>query len=101
MRNSTETGIAFAFEKLTVGVAASGGTATLFAPATGKRARSVLLTVETDDIRVRYDGVDPTASDGHLITSGGSFRLEGCDNITRLRFIRVTADATIQVTYER
>lgn len=90
----------FAFEKLTIGVAASGLTAATFAAANNaSRAESALITVETNSIRVRLDGVAPDATTGHLYTAGSSFIITGVDALIAAKFIRATADAVIQVTY--
>lgn len=89
-------------EKLTVSTTALPITATLTTiPQAGgfrKRAVKVFLTVETNSIRVYWHGSDPTSTDGHLLTSGSSLTIEGEDNVQRLRMIRASADATVQIT---
>lgn len=63
-----------------------------------KRAQKAFVTVETNSIRVRWDGTDPTASVGHLLTSGSSITIIGEDNVQRFRMIRASADATVMIT---
>lgn len=60
-------------------------------------------TVEGADIRLRFDGINPTSTEGHPVLAGGSFIVEGAGNVRALRMIRdsaATADATVFVTYE-
>lgn len=102
------------FETITVSNTAIGGTASKLVTAntlnaTGndnpyidvKRMDEALITVETNQIRFRLDGTNPTASVGHLLGAGDSIVVSGYGNLSKLRFIRVSADATIQVTYYR
>lgn len=63
-----------------------------------KRAVKIFLTVETNSIRVRWDGTDPTASVGHLLTAGSSLTIIGDQNCSRFRMIRASADATTMMT---
>lgn len=95
--------VAFAFEgPLTIGVGASGLTAATYAPTGQKAADEALVTVETQSIRYRQDGVDPTSAIGVLVAAGASFTVRGAAAIARLRLIRATgADGAIQVQYSR
>ncbi len=63
--------------------------------------KALFVTVEADAIRFRYDGTAPTATDGHKVDAGGNFTVEGHENVVNFRMIRVTGDATVQVTFER
>jgi hypothetical protein len=99
---------AYDYESITVSTTALGFTATkitvantAIGSANPRRAKEVLLTVETNTIRFRLDGTDPTAAEGHLLAVGDSLNIEGEDNIRRFRMIRATADATVKVTYYR
>lgn len=56
------------------------------------------VTVETDQIRFRVDGTDPTASEGHLFEAGDTFELMGGRAIINFKAIRVTTDATLRVS---
>lgn len=57
------------------------------------------VSVETDSIRYRIDGHDPTASEGHLIPANTSFWVQGITSIENFRAIKVTNNATLKVTY--
>lgn len=62
-----------------------------------KKARGALISVEGDDIRLRYSGV-PTASLGHLVKAGERIFVQGRAVLLTLQMIRVTTDATVSVT---
>jgi len=94
----------YAFEKISVAGTAVGFTATqIVKPSTtngqGRIAEFALVTVETDQIRYRTDGTDPDATTGHLLDPGDALELDNHDDIRRFKAIRVTATATIQVSY--
>ena len=97
---------AFAYEELTVSTTAIGPTATVIAPsivgapAHGK-AMEAYCSVETNAVRFRIDGVDPTASVGHPLAAGDKLTVTGYGNIKALRFIRQSADASVKITYSR
>lgn len=91
------------FESLTVSTAALGVTASkLLINQEGgfrKRAVKAFITVESQPVRFRIDGTDPTAAVGHPLAAGDSISIEGEQNVSRLRLIRSGAsDATVQVT---
>jgi len=82
--------------------AAVGLTATKVRPAAKHSRRSAFLTFETGgvNVRYRYDGTDPTTSEGHLLVDGSSMLLQGERNISRLRFIlAATGAGIVKVTY--
>ena len=56
------------------------------------------ITLETDEVRYRVDGTDPTASEGHKLSPGDTLTLEGGNAIRNFRAIRVTSDATIRIS---
>jgi len=62
------------------------------------RAKTAHITVESNDIRYRYDGVKPLAAEGHPLISGGERIIEGTGNIMALNFIAQGSDATINVS---
>ena len=70
---------------------------------TKENAQAAYVTVETNSVRYRVDGVDPTATEGHLMpaTVGPETGLwiYGSMNVVRARFIRASADGTVKVTY--
>lgn len=94
---------AYDHESITVSNSAVTLDLTKVQPATPARnAERVVIDIETDQIRYTYDGgTTPTSSVGHLAGPGDRIVMNGYGNIRRLKMIRVTADATIKVTYER
>jgi hypothetical protein len=76
-------------------------------PAANSRADYAVITVEADAIRYwPCTGAlctvgAPTSTTGHLVPVNSSFTIWGFSNIQNLRMIRVTTDATIQVSYYR
>ena len=94
------------FESITVSSTAIGLTSSLYNPSTvGTRpldqAQYVIITSETNDIRYRIDGTDPTASVGHKLVAGSSMVLAGYSAIVKFKSIATGSDATLMVTYER
>ena len=91
---------AYDFEQITVGVAAIGPTAAKVEGG-GRPALRLLVTTETNSIRYRVDGTDPTATVGHLVAAPGSFEVTNPQDIRRFKMIRASADATVNITFER
>ena len=89
----------FAFETLTVSSTALGFTAAVAFPAGGPKAALAVVTTETDDVRYRADGLNPTAAVGHLLDAPGVVTACGENSIRTVRFIRTTTDATLSVSY--
>lgn len=94
----------YAFEKITVSSSAVGFTSATYTVAEGatgprKTPAWALVTVETNSIRYRTDGSDPTSTDGHLLTAGDALVLDHPRDVQKFKAIRVSSDATIQVTY--
>jgi len=93
---------AYDYESITVSTSAVGLTGSKYAPSGEEAAKRVFITVESGSIRYRYDGTDPTSSEGHLITEGGYLTITGKSNIEKFKAIRAgTSDAVLRVTYER
>lgn len=91
-----------AFESITVSSAAIGFTAATYGnPTTGAAGTSALVTIESNPVRWRADGTDPTASVGHLLGAGESLEVEGSLDLASIRFIATGSDATARVTYFR
>jgi hypothetical protein len=64
----------------------------------GHVVRRMIISVNTNSIRWRADGDNPTDTVGHLIEAGGFLSLTGANYksmIQAIKFIRVTNDATI------
>jgi len=94
------------YEKLTVTNAVKQLTVTKYKaqldalPDLLKTAKTAVITSETDSIRYTFDGTDPVAATtGHLLLAGSVLTVHGYANIAKLKMIRVTADATIHVSY--
>jgi len=93
---------AFAYEKITVGATVASLSSTEYQPSGEVAAHRAVITCEDATCRYRYDGVDPTATEGHQLTPGNVIELEGINNIRRFRAIRDTAtDSVLRITYER
>lgn len=93
---------AFDFDHIAVSSVAIGLTAAKLNPNNAIPANKVTFSVETNNIRYRYDGGVPTAALGHLVTAGSPpVQVVGEGNIAKLQFVRVAADADVFVTYER
>ena len=65
-------------------------------PGAGVRVRAVLLKTETQAVRWRDDGVDPSATDGMLIDVGDEFWYAG--KVSALRFIETVAGAVLHAS---
>lgn len=83
------------FQKLTVSSSAVGFTL----PSVVPTIRAVTVTVETNSIRYRLDGSDPTATDGHLLYDGDVLDITNVNSILAFKAIAVGSDAAIQITY--
>uniref|UniRef100_A0A6M3J1Z3 Tail protein n=1 Tax=viral metagenome TaxID=1070528 RepID=A0A6M3J1Z3_9ZZZZ len=72
---------------------------TLTAGHTVKRA---IITVETDSVRFRMDGTDPTGSEGQLLYKDDvlDFTDANYESVLKaIKFIRVTTDAALKIHY--
>jgi hypothetical protein len=62
-------------------------------------------SIDTDAIRIRYDGQDPTSTVGGKIPVGvGYFRIEGVENVQQFKMIRdvgTTVDPVVFLVYEK
>lgn len=72
-------------------------------PTIPSNATRALISVEVDAIRWRDGGQDPAAGSGHILKppTGDSvyFWILGRTRITNFRMIRVTTDATVEVSF--
>ena len=91
------------FEKLSVSTDVKTPTASklLIEQAGGfkKRAVKAFVTVETNTIRMRFDGTAPDSSTGHALVAGDFITVSGEQNVANIKMIRASADATVQITY--
>lgn len=82
------------YEQLTF---ASTATATLTVPAQATRA---ILQAETQNVRYRSDGTDPTTTVGMLITAGREVLYPASNShLAALKFVRAAAGAILNVQY--
>lgn len=96
----------FAYESITVADTAIGCTAATIKPGgtgnSSREATKAVITVETAQIRYRYDGTDPTSIEGHILNNNDALVLIGYDAISKFRTIRTgVTSGVIKVTYER
>lgn len=95
----------FADETLTISSTAIGLTAATFNPSGGFPAALAVCTLETDSVRFRVNGLNPTAAVGQIITASASAPSQltvcGFQSLANVRFIRVTTDATLTCSYYR
>lgn len=92
----TDVGIvAFAFETVTVAATAIGLTS-----GTYKDAIRAMITLEDAQIRMRFDGTDPTAAIGHVANANDIIHLEGTRQLVNFNAIRTGATSgVLRVTY--
>jgi hypothetical protein len=84
--------ISGSFQTITVSSSAVGLT-----PPTSGAPSYALIQCETNNVRWRDDGTNPTAAVGQLLSAGGILKYDG--PLSLLKFIRVSADATLSVSY--
>lgn len=60
-------------------------------------SRVALITCETQNVRWRDDGTNPTASVGQLLTTGVGLFYDG--DLAAIKFIETTASAKLNVCY--
>ena len=93
---------AFDYEAITVSTTSVGFTAGTITPSGARPAHAARVTAETAQMRYRFDGGDPTSTEGHLLDIGDIVDIEGINNVSNARFIRTTATSgTIRCTFLR
>lgn len=60
-------------------------------------AQFAVVHAETQDVRWRDDGTDPTATVGMVIAAGATMRYDG--ELSRVRFIEAAVGAKLNVTF--
>ena len=84
------------FESITVADVAIGITASLVGSSTLRtRCERAFLTLETGQIRFRYDGDDPTSAEGHVMNIGDTLELTGHQSVTDFKAIRTGATSGV------
>jgi hypothetical protein len=92
--------VGYDYEKITVADTAIGLTSAKLT--TSPQPKRVYITAETAPVRYRYDGTDPTDTEGHLLTPNSYLVITGIHNLKNFRAIRTTATSGIfRVSYER
>jgi hypothetical protein len=86
------------YEPVTVSSTAIGLTAAKILP-TATPPSMALVTVEANTISFTMTATTPTAAVGHQAIAGQTITLCGRPAMAAFRAIRVTADATLKVTY--
>jgi len=54
-----------------------------------------IITVETADVRMRWDGVDPVAGTGQLMKADSVWEVTGRDLIVNMRLVAESSDAYV------
>lgn len=98
--------VARAYESLTVSSTAVGFTAANYNPTAGnlpdsKQAEEVFLRVESNQVRYRLDGTDPTSAVGTILDVGETLTIRGITDISRFRAIATGSDATLRVEFRK
>lgn len=62
-----------------------------------KSVRTVTFDIQAQDVRVRFDGVNPTSTVGHILPSGTAYEwsVDRFNNAIFIRSSAATGDATI------
>lgn len=89
------------YEQITVSSTAVGFTAAAIQPAGARPADMAVVSVATNAIRSRDDGLNPSATVGFPFAASSTFTVCGAATIQRVKFIRQSADATLDVSYYR
>jgi hypothetical protein len=82
------------YEKITVTTGAAIGFTNV-----PSRCSEVLVICETNDVRFRTDGTDPTSTTGMVLEAGQNILLTGWTNISRFKAIAVSATGYLSVEY--
>jgi len=89
------------YESITVTDTAQRLTLATLTDSDGHQAKKAVITIETAQVRYRYDGIAPTSSEGHLLNPFSVIVILGSINIRNFRIIRVgSTNATIRCSYE-
>lgn len=87
------------YESITVDNTAAGKTLTN--TVNSMRGQRAVITAETAQMRYRYDGTAPAATEGHLLEVGQTIEVIGYADISNFKIIRTGATSgVIKVTLE-
>lgn len=98
--NGLGTLVPMSFEEITVSTTAVGFTSSKIQTSTATAVYAYWY-VDTNAVRWREDGVDPTASVGIPAAASTYGQTCGALAVRQMRFIRQSADATIRVAYSK
>jgi len=88
-----------AFETLTPGIVTAVGITEAVRRIGTTRARVAIIgPIETQAVRYRTDGGNPTTTVGHLLATSDVLSLEGPTTIDKLKIIAVVAGASVPVS---
>ena len=71
-------------------------------PTLPAKCKRIYITSETDAVRWRADGTAPTATEGHVLAKDDSISFTGANYrqlLENIKFIKVTAAASLKLTY--
>ncbi len=89
----------FKFEKLTLDATTAQGTTSAKTAVSGKKAQKCIITVETNDARMKIDSV-PTSDEGVLLKKeSGPYEITGYDLISKAQFIGTVDNTMINLQY--
>lgn len=92
--------VAYDYEAVTVSTSAVGLTAAKYNSKTSPGKKYALIVVESNPIRWRMDGSNPSSTEGIPQVASDVVILVGASAIAKFRAIRSgAADATLRVTY--
>lgn len=89
------------YESIPVGSAAVGLSADKVTPSNSPPPQGAYLTLETDKIRTRFDGTNPSDTEGHILKPDDTMLITGRNSLMKFRAIRVSTDANLRVSYLR
>lgn len=92
----------FGFESITVSTTAVGFTTATIAPAGAGRASVAVVTTESNPLRWRADGTNPSSTVGHVAVADTTITICGITAVANFKMIRSGAsDATVRATFFR
>jgi hypothetical protein len=100
-RAQNTTGQGYTHSVVTVSTTAQSFPSSAITPTGQPAATSCTISVNTNGIAFRFDGVAATASD-HVVPPGTTFNIRGANNLSQFSMIRSTAsDASVAITCSR
>ncbi len=89
------------YESITVDNTSGGVGFTVGKLTTTPRPKRVYISVETAQVRYRYDGTAPIATEGHILNPMDILTISGIHNMNNFKAIRTGATSgVLKVTYE-